>query len=349
MGFNKGEWSELYSIFYIMDNPKLNIVDYEFNIIDNTTFDVKSIISSDEGATEFIINDDEIIQILNDVTIAIPLREITSILPVFFEKIKSSKGKAAFSIPEIETWISKNNISTNFKSSSRKKEDIILLNFDNRMNRKQKLAYSIKSQIGSPATILNASNHTNFRYEVTNVSKAYIKKINSISGDKKLVDRMKLLLKVGANIKFDKVTSDKFDKNLRMIDSLLPEALGEILLKSYELGEKELKKLFTEVSVYSEKEIANKKLQDFLLAASFGMFPSKEWNGEYTVKGGIIIVTKNSRVYVLDKVYFEEQVKKYLVNETKLDSPSSTRYKMLELYEEKGKVYFTLNLQVRYK
>lgn len=29
------------------------------------------------------------------------------------------------------------------------------------------MKYSIKSSLGSPATILNASNHTNFIYEIT--------------------------------------------------------------------------------------------------------------------------------------------------------------------------------------
>ena len=47
--------------------------------------------------------------------------------------------------------------------------------------------------------------------------------------------------------------------------------------------------------------------------------------------------------------YLEKYIRKYILNNTKLESPSSTRYNMLNIFEEDGEYYFTLNLQVRYK
>jgi len=42
-------------------------------------------------------------------------------------------------------------------------------------------------------------------------------------------------------------------------------------------------------------------------------------------------------------------VDKYLIDNIKLETPSSTRYKMFEIYKENNKYYFKLNLQVRFK
>ena len=60
-------------------------------------------------------------------------------------------------------------------------------------------------------------------------------------------------------------------------------------------------------------------------------------------------VKNNGDVVVLDLMYYPNEVNEYLVNESKLDSPSTHRYHMLEIFEENGEFYFTLNLQVRYK
>ena len=40
MAFNKGEWSELYTFLYLMDNPNLVIVDENLEPKDNSTFKV---------------------------------------------------------------------------------------------------------------------------------------------------------------------------------------------------------------------------------------------------------------------------------------------------------------------
>ena len=134
-----------------------------------------------------------------------------------------------------------------------------------------------------------------------------------------------------------------------MIDSNLPLYLGTILLKSYETDKIDLKYLFDNYIDNLDSVFAEKKLADFLEGISFGFFQSKKWDGNKSVNGGLVIVKTNGLVVVLDLVYFSNEVRKYLIKQTKLDSPSSTRYHMLELYQEKEQTYFTLNLQIRYK
>jgi hypothetical protein len=79
------------------------------------------------------------------------------------------------------------------------------------------------------------------------------------------------------------------------------------------------------------------------------MRAGEKWSGTNEVNGGIILVTKTGEVYLLDLIYFKNIVDKYLLDNIKLDSPSSTRYKMFDIYKENGKYFFKLNLQIRFK
>ena len=107
---------------------------------------------------------------------------------------------------------------------------------------------------------------------------------------------------------------------------------------SYETGIKHIEKL---IEIIADKNIINysgntyqfykKKIGDFLLTITLGLMPGELWYGE---------------ILVLDAIYYKEYLVRYLIRNTKLDSPSSTRYKMFDIYKKNGKNYFNLNLQI---
>lgn len=354
---NKGEWSELYAILYLLVNRKLQIVDSKLQIISNNIFEVVQIINEEkQGDIIFDFSDDGSYIIPNVFGIEqspIKITEIHQIKNQLFSSIISSGGVGgAFSLENITNWLQQKGISTTFKAPANQKQDIILVNYDSLQGQvTPELGYSIKSQLGSPATILNASAQTNFRYAVKNLSQDDIIEINNINTREKLRDRITRIKDLGGVISFAGVESSIFDYNLQYIDTNFAFALAEALLSSYELGNKDLNYLFSISSIYPDKTMAEYKLKKFLSAVSLGMFPSIEWDGTYSANGGILLVSKDSTVYVLDNIYNEEEVQEYLLRGTKLDSPSTTRYHMLELKIEpiSGEIFFTLNLQVRYK
>ncbi|MDK9694195.1 MAG: HpaII family restriction endonuclease [Sulfurimonas sp.] len=79
------------------------------------------------------------------------------------------------------------------------------------------------------------------------------------------------------------------------------------------------------------------------------MRAGETWNGTNEVTGGIILVTKTGEVYLLDLIYFENIVDKYLIDNIKFDSPSSSRYGMFDICKDDGRYFFKLNLQIRFK
>lgn len=352
MGLNKGEWSELYTLFYLLINGKIKIVDSRLNVINEEIFEVKEILSKKKlGLFSFKRCGIKVFpNIFGESIEPIHIEELKQINEMLFNEIKKGKvGSGSFSIPKIQKWLDTKGILNTYKANSKIKEDLILINLDTIREENITLGYSIKSQLGHPATLLNASNHTKFKYEVIGLDPSKIKEINNIFTTTKLKDRISKIKQLGGKIKFHSLESHIFNKNLEMIDMLLPKALAEVLLNSYTENIKDLKKLFAKNTIYNDINLANKKLTDFLLAVSLGMFPSIKWDGNYTANGGLIVVSYDSNIYVLDMIYYSNQLKEYLINETKLDSPSSTRYDMLNLKIKDNRIYFTLNLQIRYK
>ena len=154
----------------------------------------------------------------------------------------------------------------------------------------------------------------------------------------------------GAIFNFVQTQSSVFANNLKLIDSNLDEILSKMLILSYEKNTKDIKLLLSSIIQDESSEMYyKKKIGDFANAVTFGMRAGETWNGTNEVNGGIIIVTKTGEVYLLDLIYFKNIVDKYLIENIKLDSPSSSRYKMFEVYKEGGRYYFKLNLQVRFK
>lgn len=350
--FNRGEWSEVYGVLFLLIKPKMQLVDSELNPIPNSDFyTIRKIILESTIKLEYEILDDSIAIFIQETEFnRLSKEEIDYNRKLLLKKIQcASKKSGAFEIPSIESFLSKLSNGHVIKGKSKDKSDIKLIAFDRVVNDTKTLTYSIKSSLGSPATILNASTQTNFLFEVKNLNPLSIDSINSINTNTKLLDRIKAIEANGGVIKFKKVCSDTLDYNLKMIDSKLPEYLGNALLYSYTKNTKDLKEIFLSSNTFIDMSFGLKKLGDFLSGISFGFIPGEKWNGKKTVTGGLLVVKSNGDIVFLDLIYYESEVRDYMINESKLDSPSSKRYKMLELTNDNGTITFSLNLQVRYK
>ena len=78
------------------------------------------------------------------------------------------------------------------------------------------------------------------------------------------------------------------------------------------------------------------------------MTPSKVWNGIYDATGGYLVVKENGDVLCYH-IYNRNQFEDYLFQNTKLETASSSRHEFRKIYSEDGKIYFKLNLQIRFK
>ena len=164
---NKGEWSEIYTLFRLLGEGKVHAGDANMNKL-NLYYPILNIIREESKKYEYKPNVDQNIVVVNENGIEYTrismdkfIQESASLL----DSIKSAK-KSAFEIPASETFMSTIGC-TKLKAPSKDKADIHIVIHDMRTGMRPNLGFSIKSQLGSASTLLNAGIPTNILYKVT--------------------------------------------------------------------------------------------------------------------------------------------------------------------------------------
>jgi len=222
------------------------------------------------------------------------------------------------------------------------------------MNQDLELGFSIKSELGNYATILNAGETTNFVYQIDEFAPSIdeINEINTIDTKSKIKDRVAAIIQKGGKFRYMEPQNNIFKNNLILIDSLLPEILSEIVLAFYNSNLSTIKDLTALINktnpINFDKQFAHDfyeyKMKRLLTDVTLGMMPSKVWTGIYDATGGYLIV-KGNRDVLSHHNLFED----YLFANTKLETPSSNRHKFGKIYQQDGQFFFKLNLQIRFK
>lgn len=355
---NIGEWSELYAFFRLLRDGRIYAADENVNRIDNIYFPIIKIIREEEN-TEYTTG--QTVKIykngkhLDTISLDFMSDNAELLLNTMIDKAKS-KGNGAFSVDGIEAVLD-NMIIDKIKQKSDKKADIVMQVHDINTGYNPVVGYSIKSDIGAAPTLLNASKGTRVSYEITGLSDEDIKNINAINTKNKLRERMSSIYSKADKIKFAGIDisrdGDTFENNLIMIDSLMPQLYGEIVLEHYKSGNSDCKDVLDTVAEnnplnYKRKTNYRYKFKKLLCATALGMVPATEWSGNDEANGGYIIVKKDGDVlcyHLYNRDFFET----YLYNNVKFDRPSSSRYQFMKIYEKDNKKYIDLNVQIRFK
>lgn len=357
---NKGEWSEIYTLFKLLGDGKVHAGDAQMNKLP-LYYPILSIIR-DEIVQNEIVNytytpdaDRKIIVIRKDGTeIAyISTQEFIAESNRLLNDIKEGgrDGEGAFSIPRTEEFMRSIHCST-LKAPSKDKADIHVIIHDLRTNMTPMLGFSIKSQLGSPSTLLNAGEPTNLRFKVVGLtSDDEMDRLNSI---KNHLPKIEALYKAGYKLEFDCVEHATFRNNLLFIDSCLPQFIGECLIADSVTGNPSIKSAVELVAEQNPfqfqgncKKYYEHKMKQLLLASALGMTPAKEWSGHFDANGGYLVVKKDGEI-VCYHFYNQNDVEDYLYNNTRFERASRSRYHFGKIYKEDGDYFIKLNLQIRF-
>ncbi len=354
---NKGEWSEIYALFKLLGDKQLFVGDANLNKVEELFYPIIKIIRSEIGGHfEYQISGDLVIISNGKEELRIPIETFIEQAAKVLSKIKSSTG--AFSIPETEAFMTAINCQS-LKAKSTSKTDIRIVIYDQRVNQSTELGFSIKSQLGGEATLLNAGKTTNFIYRINdfNLNSTEIASINAIDTKSKIKDRIEAIrTKGGGHLTFVTLEQDVFKNNLVLIDSLLPHIIGEILKTFFTSNLSSVKDLTANINnknplnydLQFSHTFYEYKIKRFLTDVALGMTPSKVWTGIYDATGGYLIVKENGDILCYH-IYNRNQFEDYLFTNTKLETASSSRHDFGKIYETDGQFYFKLNLQVRFK
>lgn len=363
MKYNKGEWSEAYAFVKLLGEGKVYAADSELNKNEDEYYPVLKIIR-DKIEKHYVRSQQEQIVNITDLSgniiKSLSSKEFIKVADDVLDDIKNKNG-SSFEVPDLENFLKGlDNIS--FKAPSKEKSDFTMEIYDYRIQQSKIHTFSVKSYLGDNPTLLNASQATRFIYNISNISENEVKELNKIEGRKKLKARFgKIVEKIDDKsyvVTFEKIESDIFESNLRLIDSNLKYIVAELLMKFYstennsnikKLTEQIIEKNPLNIPDVDKKLFYKTKVTELIKAATLGMVPNRKWNKEYDVTGGILSVKKNGEVLCYHMFYSRDSLDEYLYENTYLETPSTSRHKFGEIYYEDGKHYFKLNLQIRIK
>ncbi len=350
---NKGEWSELYAFIKILTDGKVFTADKDLKILEDHFHLVLKIIRQEAvGKKSYDISKNDGNVIISDESSEIDVVDLNKIkgsVAQVFDQIKNSKG-TTFEVASAVSPMSDLHC-TQLRASSGKKADLTVVLHDKKSPEFPELGFSIKSMLGSPATLLNASGATNFVYKIATENNNLVQS----SDDMSVRDATKLTYGVGAQLEFMGMDSDIFRRNLRKIDSIFPEIVSQ-MLRHYYMGEATtVKNLADKIAADAEfmdridftKEMLVMNIKRFLSSIALGMMPSKDWDGYTEAHGGYVIVKEDGDV-VCYHLYNRDKFEDYLFHNTKLDTPSTSRHGFGKIYEEDREQRMKLNLQIRF-
>lgn len=353
MQANKGEWAELYTFIKILADRRvvaadmnLSPLNFSYKFLElfrnnsrygNLTYSIESdkniVISRNNGAVLSVVDREYVIDKSNAILNAIK----SSTTPTFY----ISSADDAMHRLELQS----------IKAPSSDKSDLIATIEDHLTSRTPPIGFSIKSQLGSASTLLNASKSTNFTFRINNFS-GDIERINRIDGITKIRDRLNAIVSQGGCLKFDHVASDIFLQNMKTIDTVMPNIISNMLFNYY-IGNgrtmDELCKFYAQSNNFGLNAIdISFKLKSFLRAVALGMVPNTRWSTYLKTHGGFLIV-KSDGSLLCYHLYNDDNFKDYLFANTKFDTPSSTRHNFGHIYTDDGVPMIDLNLQIRFR
>lgn len=350
---NKGEWSEIYALFKLLSDKILQPGDGNTQKLEGVFYPIIKVLRTENsGNYEYSINDDLVIVSGGESIIRVPINKLKEQSEFLLKSIKEADS-ATFSVPLIEEFMREINCFS-LKAGSSSKTDITIIIHDQRTNQQPTLGFSIKSQLGNPSTLLNAGKTTNFIYKIKGVNFPD-QVIETINSREKIKSRIEAIIDLKGGFAFFGTEKQLFANNLILIDSRMPELLSQLVFDFFTTGKTKMSDL---VQYIEERNPLNfdttnahmfyeYKIKRFLTDVALGMMPSKVWTGIYDATGGYLIVKQDGEVLCYH-IYNRNEFEDYLLNNTKLETASTSKHEFGKIYREGDDLFLKLNLQIRF-
>jgi type II restriction enzyme len=355
--YNRGEWAELFVLLKILCEQTVT-VHLQGGTGTGKTLEVLRVRRGpNDDAEEFLIDGDDVVCLHAGPRLR--KAEICRLVTPLLREIKSGKGQS-FALRLGAEVCSLLGIKQ-LKRGGQEKADIHLDVGDPLTGATGWQGYTVKALIGSKPTLFNASEPTNFEFQIDpSLSANQVDLYNATNSSGRLLyGTRKMVSELMANgHTFTLVNIDRrFRDNLELLDGDMPNFLGELVLSyyGYRAGTATaVSALIESLEKLNPLRVSNPairyqhKIKDFLEASAYGMVPTEPYNGERTAAGGLLIVEKNGQLtcFRLDD---KDRSRDYLVEHTYLETASRSRHKFGVLESHDGETRLKLNLQVRYK
>ena len=349
---NIGEWSEVYAFFKLLADGRLYCGDGHLNRYDDKYYPILEIFRNDapnRNAYEVKAAKKAILVAGETIHIEIPQETFWIEAANLLNKIKTI---GAGEYEETLKFMSEIDCGP-VKAKSTDKADIRIVIHNLATGSKPELGYSIKSKLGGDSTLINSNKDaSNFIFQINGINDVLMKQINSLNKFKQKFD---FIREVGGSWSFSKISGKTLNDNLIMLDLGMPRIIGACLEKYYTGQGSDLASICKQVTREDPLHINSNegqpmyeyKLKQFLLAFALGMTVSSPWHGEFNANGGYIVVKEDGDI-ICYHFFDRNDLESYLFNNTKFDTPSTTRHEFGNVYKVLDHYFIKLNLQIRF-
>lgn len=347
---NVGEWSELYALGNLLASGGAYGADKNQNKIATLFYKFIKIYSNENpnvvyeiGGVDVEVHKNGILQL------SLPRAKINTESAALLANLRSYQQGRSFSLASGQILLA-TLAKQAIKTSSAVSADLEAILTDISTSQPTpKLGFSIKSQMGAPSTLFNASHSTNLVYEVIPPSSGIVP-IPTFTKRTAVKTNLQALVGAGFTLSFDSFESAQFETNLKFIDSCLPTYLSEVMLTYYLSKNTALKSLANRTYPPLNSDSAQKihKIQEFLHQATVGLRPNQPWRPTQSSFGGLILVKSNGDVFIY-YLYNLQDFMDYLYENIRFETPLATRHGFGLVYSSGGKKFIKLNLQLRFK
>jgi hypothetical protein len=354
---NVGEWSEIFALFKILNNGVIYAADANAQKIDDSFLRILKVIREENRGHKIEYRLGQNIQIWegNQMLVEVDRDQFRQNSEIIFEKFFTGRDDrtGSFAVDEVTDFLEHIHIEK-LKAPSTEKVDIMMQINDVASGMNPIVGFSIKSDIGALPTLLNPGNNTRFRYKIDGITDDQMDQINSLSEGNYAIERMRLLFQYTNAISFHSMNGRVFKENLMYIDMRMPEIYAEMILAHYKnMNLINCVDLVDELMRSNPLDLPNTdlykyKLRRLLVASALGMTPGANWHGGESTTGGYLLVKKNGDIlyyHLYNRNLFED----YLLNNTKFDRPSMTRYDYGYIFKIEDEYFIDFNIQIRFR
>ena len=334
---NRGEWSEIYAHFKILEEGFLYPADKSMQRLEESKIPVISVLRHDapdkekpKEVTYSVCQNEKLIRIVEG-NVAFPDIEQTEFgeqARALFQTLTAGEDNSDTKYATTRSFMERARMFR-LKAPSADKSDICLVIHDLHSGRQWRQGYSVKSYIGGKPTLMNASKSTNFHYRLDGWFDPYW--IDEFNETKSMERKMEMLWEEECDLQFLCTVHPTFGNNLTYVDSALSKMLAVGLPAMYgkQTKDRSLRAMAEYLAEenpcgFPEEEKLDfyvHKFKQLLIAFALGMTPSKPWKGRYDANGGYIVVREDGEV-VCYHFYERNDLEDYLFENAVIDTPS---------------------------
>ena len=337
--FNRGEWTEAYVFMRLLGEGRIYGATSDLTRDDSKYIDIINIILDEPDKIlifERFIEDNmaHIRAIKDGETIKIVTApEISEYAKELYDGIKTLAANRVINIANVQDYLEsigidspKANLSERAKEKYGAKTDVIITSEDSLDHSITTEGFSIKSHIGSPATLFNCSQTSGFSYEIVGCDERGMHELNSKDAFLSIVAGIKEKF----SLKYIGCRNEKFEQNIAIVDSRMDEILSTSVLiqAGYygTCGSNDVKAISNTVVSLNPIKVKNPKMfypakfKDFLFASFAGMTASSIWNGRKRLTGGYIDVSREGEMLYY-RAISDDIFGNYLFENTYFDRP----------------------------